>query len=211
MAHTPNPRLAAAEHLVTREEELERLYAAPGAPSVVKEVPHLTASYRALIAASPFCVLATVGPEGLDCSPRGDAPGFVHVEDERTLLLPDRRGNNRIDSLRNVVRDPRVALLFFIPGVSETLRVNGTAVVSVDPALRTRFAVEGAARSPPTRPPASGRTGSASLPSRCPGRGATKSVYRNGGVVIPFYGGAGGGSRSSPGPPSRARRTARRR
>jgi uncharacterized protein len=144
MAHTPNPRLAAAEHLVTREEELERLYATPAAPSVVKEVPYLTAGYRAMIAASPFCVLATVGPEGLDCSPRGDAPGLVHVEDERTLLLPDRRGNNRIDSLRNVVRDPRVALLFFVPGVSETLRVNGTAAVSVDPALRARFAVDGA-------------------------------------------------------------------
>jgi uncharacterized protein len=139
-----SPHAAPSEHLVTSEEALARLYTTPAAPSVVKEVPHLTASYRALVAASPFCVLATAGPEGLDCSPRGDAPGFVRVLDERTLLLPDRRGNQRIDSLRNVVRDPRVALLFFVPGVSETLRVNGTAVISADPALCERFAVDGA-------------------------------------------------------------------
>ena len=141
----PHPRSSGAfGHLVASEEELARLYGVPGAPSVVKEVAYLTPSYRAVVAASPFCVLATVGPEGLDCSPRGDAPGFVHVEDERTLLLPDRRGNQRIDSLRNVVRDPRVALLFFVPGVPETLRVNGTAAISADAALRERFAVDGA-------------------------------------------------------------------
>ncbi len=89
----------------------------------------LTAHYRALIAASPFVVLATAGPEGLDCSPRGDGPGFVRVVDDRTLALPDRRGNNRVDSLRNIVRDPRVALLFLIPGSGTTFRVNGRAVV----------------------------------------------------------------------------------
>ena len=123
-------------HAVARAAELEALYPSPPAPaSIAKEVDRLTPGYRARIAASPFCVLATVGPEGLDCSPRGDAPGCVRVHDERTLLLPDRRGNNRIDSLRNVVRDPRVALLFFVPGVSETLRVNGTAVISADNAL----------------------------------------------------------------------------
>ena len=138
----PSPE--AVPHVVTSEEALERLYAAPAGPSIHKEVPYLTEGYRALIAASPFCVLGTVGPEGLDCSPRGDSPGFVQAPDAHTLLLPDRRGNNRIDSLRNVVRDPRVALLFFVPGVSETLRVNGTAVVSTDPALRERFAVDGA-------------------------------------------------------------------
>ena len=146
MSTSPTPPSPlAAGHLVTREEELERLYAAPAPPSIVKEVDHLTPAYRALVAASPFCLLATVGPEGLDCSPRGDAPGFVHVHDARTLLLPDRRGNNRLDSLRNLVRDPRVALLFLVPGVSETLRVNGTAAVSADPALCARFAVDGAA------------------------------------------------------------------
>src|SRR5690606_35579931 len=97
--------------------------------------------YRALIEAAPFAVLATNGPDGLDCSPRGDGPGFVDVRDETTLLLPDRRGNNRIDSLRNIVHDPRVALLFLIPGMGETLRVNGRASISVDPDLLARFAV----------------------------------------------------------------------
>lgn len=99
--------------------------------------------YRALIEASPFAILATSGPDGLDASPRGDLPGFVAVEDEKTLLLPDRRGNNRIDSLRNILTDPRVALLFLIPGVGETLRVNGTAGITTEPALLQRFAMEG--------------------------------------------------------------------
>jgi PPOX class probable FMN-dependent enzyme len=125
--------------------ELEALYGAPQETSTVKEVPHLTPSYRAYVEASPFVSLATVGPEGLDCSPRGDRPGFVRVHDEKTLMLPDRRGNNRIDSLRNVVRDPRVALLFLIPGVGNTLRVNGRAVVSLQPELLASFAVDGKA------------------------------------------------------------------
>lgn len=127
--------------------ELEALYPdAPVAAATVKVSPVVTADYARLIAASPFVALATVGPEGLDCSPRGDAAGFVAVEDGgATLLLPDRRGNNRIDSLRNVVRDPRVALLFLIPGSGTTLRVNGAGAISADPALLARFAVEGAA------------------------------------------------------------------
>lgn len=89
--------------------------------------------------------LATRRPEGLDCSPRGDGPGFVRVQDDKTLLLPDRRGNNRIDSLRNIVRDPHVALLFLIPGIGETLRVNGRAMISIAPALLESFAVDGKA------------------------------------------------------------------
>ena len=105
---------------------------------------YLTDEYRRLIAASPFAVLATCGPEGLDCSPRGDRPGFVHVVDDRTLVLPDRRGNNRIDSLRNVVRDPRVALLFLIPGSGTTFRVNGRARLCDDPAVLATYAVDGA-------------------------------------------------------------------
>lgn len=129
--------------LVTDPAELERLYGAPAAASVLKETDRLTPAYRALVEASPFLLLATAGPDGLDCSPRGDAPGFVRVADERTLLLPDRRGNNRIDSLRNVLADPRVALLFMVPAVNETLRVNGRAVISVDPALCARFAIDG--------------------------------------------------------------------
>jgi PPOX class probable FMN-dependent enzyme len=120
---------------------LERLYGAPSEASLVKEVDHIQRVYRKLIEASPFAVLATSGPAGLDASPRGDRPGFVVVEDEKTLLLPDRRGNNRTDSLRNILGDPRVALLFLIPGIGETLRVNGRATISIEPALLRRFAV----------------------------------------------------------------------
>src|SRR6202012_1836689 len=100
-------------------------------------------TYRVLIEKSPFAALATSGPEGLDCSPRGDVAGFVRIHDERTLMMPDRRGNNRIDSLRNIVRDPRVALLFLIPGSGTTLRVNGLAHVSAEPELLALFKVEG--------------------------------------------------------------------
>jgi len=88
-------------------------------------------------------VLATSGPGGLDVSPRGDPAGFVTIDDDRTLLIPDRRGNNRIDSLRNLVRDPRVALLFLIPGVGETMRVTGCARISTDPKLTESFVVNG--------------------------------------------------------------------
>jgi PPOX class probable FMN-dependent enzyme len=126
-------------------EQLEALYGAPNAASVVKETDRITAHYRAFIEASPFVALATVGPEGLDCSPRGDRGEVVRIHDERTLMLPDRRGNNRIDSLRNIVRDPRVALLFLIPGSGSTLRVNGGARLSVDPELLASFDVEGKA------------------------------------------------------------------
>ena len=96
-----------------------------------------------MIDASPFVVLSTVGPEGTDCSPRGDPPGFVRVIDGTTVAMPDRRGNNRIDSLRNIVRDPRVSLLFLVPGMGETLRINGTARLSTDPDLLESFAMEG--------------------------------------------------------------------
>lgn len=128
---------------ITSIAELETLYGVPNEASTVKEVSRLTPHYRALIEASPFVALATVGPEGLDCSPRGDRGGCVTVLDDRTLALPDRRGNNRIDSLRNVVRDPRVALLFLIPGSGTTFRVNGQAVLTADPAVVERFTVEG--------------------------------------------------------------------
>ena len=128
---------------ITSPEQLEALYGQPVIGSLLKEIPIVNDAYRALIEASPFCVLATSGPEGLDASPRGDAPGFVRVADEKTLLLPDRRGNQRIDSLRNIVRDPRVALLFLIPGVGETLRVNGRGVLTADPHVLRSFAVDG--------------------------------------------------------------------
>lgn len=126
-------------------EQLEALYGTPGETSLVKETDRLIPEYAAIIAASPFVALATAGPEGLDCSPRGDLAGFVRVHDERTLMLPDRHGNNRADSLRNVVRDDRVALLFLVPGSGTTLRVNGHARLSVDGALCQSFAVEGKA------------------------------------------------------------------
>ncbi len=129
---------------ITTLEALEALYQpAPVAASTVKVTDHITPHYAALIQASPFIALATVGPEGLDCSPRGDLPGFVRIADPKTLMLPDRRGNNRIDSLRNIVRDPRVALLFLIPGSGTTFRVNGRAMLSVDPELLESFAVDG--------------------------------------------------------------------
>ncbi|HTR88154.1 MAG TPA: pyridoxamine 5'-phosphate oxidase family protein [Reyranella sp.] len=128
--------------IIRNVAELEALYGQPGEASTVKEVDYITPHYRAYIEASPFCALATSGPEGLDCSPRGDKPGFVRIHDDKTLLMPDRRGNNRVDSLRNIVRDPRVALLFLIPGLGNTLRVNGRAHLSVEPALLESFAVE---------------------------------------------------------------------
>lgn len=124
---------------MTSNAQLDALFGAVGAPSLQKELDHIHPHYRALIEASPFAVLATSGPSGLDASPRGDAPGFIVVEDEKTLLLPERKGNNRVDSLRNIVADDRVALLFLIPGVNETMRVNGRATISTDPALLQRF------------------------------------------------------------------------
>ncbi len=126
-------------------EELETIYNNPGESSQVKESPVVTEEYRRLIEASPFVSLASVGPEGLDCSPRGDLKGFVRIHDERTLMLPDRRGNNRADTLRNVVRDPRVALLFLIPGSGTTLRVNGRAKLSIEPELLQSFEEQGKA------------------------------------------------------------------
>jgi hypothetical protein len=129
--------------LIDSIEKLEAIYGEPNAASTVKESPSLIPEYRAYIEASPFCGLATVGPEGLDCSPRGDAECVVRIADERTLLMPDRRGNNRVDSLRNIVRDPRVALMFLIPGSNTTLRVNGRARVRTDPDLLERFRMEG--------------------------------------------------------------------
>jgi len=123
-------------------DQLEALYGRPGETSLVKEAARLTPQYRRFIEASPFVALATAGPEGLDCSPRGELGGCVHIEDDSTLMLPDRRGNNRIDSLRNVVRDSRVGLLFLIPGSGSTVRVNGRARISIDPDLLQRFAVD---------------------------------------------------------------------
>jgi len=131
------------DHFVTSVEQLERVYGEPYGPSIAKEADRITAHYRAFLEAAPFFALASVGPDGMDCSPRGDPAGFVRVHDERTLLIPDRQGNNRIDTLRNILVDPRVALLFLIPGCGETIRVNGRAQISVDPALAQTFVMNG--------------------------------------------------------------------
>jgi PPOX class probable FMN-dependent enzyme len=136
---TPDPKFD-----VTNEADLLRLFDAPSELSLAKEIDHVDPNYAAWIAASPFLVMCTSGPDGLDASPRGDAPGFVEVVDSKTLLIPDRRGNNRLDSLRNFMTDSRVALLFLIPGLGETLRVNGRVRLSTEPATLARFDVNGA-------------------------------------------------------------------
>jgi len=133
--------MAYQDHLITTFEQLQSLYGEKMGASVIKEIDHINANYRKLIEASPFVAVATSGPEGLDCSPKGDAAGFVRILDNKTLAMPDRPGNNRIDGFRNIVRDPRIALLFLIPGVGETLRVNGRASISIDPDLMQSFAV----------------------------------------------------------------------
>ncbi|MGB8186219.1 MAG: pyridoxamine 5'-phosphate oxidase family protein [Pseudolabrys sp.] len=125
--------------MITTLEQLQSLYGEKMGASVIKEIDHINDAYRTLIEAAPFVAVATSGPEGLDCSPKGDAAGFVRILDNKTL--PDRPGNNRIDGFRNIVRDPRIALLFLIPGVGETLRVNGRAAISIDPELMQSFAV----------------------------------------------------------------------
>ncbi|SDP00176.1 hypothetical protein SAMN05428967_0837 [Phyllobacterium sp. YR620] len=127
---------------ITSIEQLEAIYSGVAEASTAKVTDRITPEYRRLIEGSPFVTLATSGPEGLDCSPRGDLAGFVRIHDDRTLMIPDRRGNNRVDSLRNIVRDPRVALLFLIPGVNTTFRVNGRAFLDTDRALLDSFAVE---------------------------------------------------------------------
>lgn len=132
-----------SSHLIDSSDKLANLCGPLTDAAIKKEIDYVHPLYGEYIKASPFFTLASMGPHGLDISPRGDPAGFVHIEDPRTLLLPERRGNNRIDTLRNLVSDPRVALLFLIPGVGETLRVTGHARISVDPALLARFPMDG--------------------------------------------------------------------
>ncbi|MGJ5078215.1 pyridoxamine 5'-phosphate oxidase family protein [Bradyrhizobium sp. HKCCYLS3013] len=129
--------------IVTTIEQLEAIYGETGLTSTAKVADRVTPHYRIMIEQSPFVALATCGPEGLDCSPRGDLPGFIRIHDDKTLMMPDRRGNNRVDSLRNIVRDPRIALLFLIPGSGNTLRVNGHGHLSTAPDLLESFRMEG--------------------------------------------------------------------
>lgn len=128
---------------ISSHEQLAELYDGPVKASLIKELDHLSDHYRAFVERSPFAVLATTGVGGLDCSPRGDPAGFVRVIDSKTLALPDRRGNNRLDSIRNLIDDSRASLLFLIPGIGETLRVNGDAFIVNDPALCESFEMQG--------------------------------------------------------------------
>ena len=131
---------------ITSIAELEALYPgiAKAAPAtMLKETSLINDEYRQLIEAAPFFAVASIGLEGMDCSPRGDGSGFVRILDERTIAFPDRRGNNRLDTLRNIVADPRVALLFLIPGWDECLRINGKARISTDTDLLGSFDVNG--------------------------------------------------------------------
>lgn len=128
--------------IVTTEAELDEIYGPPLAVSISKELDHISAHYRAYIEKSPFVVIASSGPGGLDCTPRGDPAGFARVVDEHTVLIPDRRGNNRIDTLRNLVHDPRISLLFLIPGIGLTLRLNGQAAISTNLEMRQSFAMQ---------------------------------------------------------------------
>ena len=139
---TASAAMTASRRSVTSLDELEALYGAALPGSLIKEIDHLNEHYRAFVAAAPFVVVATSGAGGLDCSPPGDPPGFVRVVDDRTVMMPDRRGNNRLDTLRNLVADPRISLLFLIPGVGETLRINGRAEIIVDDTLNASFTIQ---------------------------------------------------------------------
>ena len=147
--------------IIRTVEELDARYGTPVPTSIIKEVDRITPLHRAYVEASPFVLVASSGPDGLDCSPRGDPAGFVRMVDERTLQLPDRRGNNRLDTMRNLVIDPRIGLLFLMPGVGITLRVNGTAVLSTDPELRAVHACR-------TRCPQRDRRHHQSVYTQCP-------------------------------------------
>lgn len=129
--------------IIKTAEELRTIYGPPNERSVAKEIKFLNAHYQAFVKASPFVILASSGADGIDCSPKGDAAGFVRILDEKTLAIPDRPGNNRIDNHLNIITDPRVSLLFLVPGVGETLRVNGRAEISNDADLLQSFAVNG--------------------------------------------------------------------
>lgn len=130
-------------HAVTSLAALEALYAAPSDLVRNKVARRLDAPTREFLAASPFVLLGTTGPDGPHVTPRGDAPGFVTAPDDATVILPDRRGNNRLDALRDIIHDPRVALLVLVPGAGEALRIHGTATITTDPALRAAHAAGG--------------------------------------------------------------------
>jgi len=132
-------------YIIQCADELSPLYGPPQERSVRKQIDHLDDYCRAFIAASPLVIVSTQNAGAADASPRGDFPGFVHIADEHTLLIPDRRGNNRLDTLKNLVDNPAIGLLFLVPGRHETFRVNGEAILSRDPELTSQFSVQGTA------------------------------------------------------------------
>jgi PPOX class probable FMN-dependent enzyme len=130
-------------HYITSEDELRALHHAPMSRATDKVLDHLDKHCQAVIELSPFCVIATQGENGADVSPRGDPPGFVRVLDSRTLLLPDRVGNNRLDAMVNLIGNPRIGMLFLVPGMGETLRINGTARITNDQRMLEPSAMQG--------------------------------------------------------------------
>ncbi len=125
-------------------EMLEAIYSSPvGERSLWKEIDHINELYRQFIEASPFLILATYGDKGVDCSPRGDPPGFVRVVSPERILIPDRRGNNRLDSMRNIIQHSEVGIIFLIPNVGETIRISGQAEILIDEALCNSFSIKG--------------------------------------------------------------------
>ena len=126
---------------ITTIKQLEKIYAEAGEISKLKEIDYINDHYRLFIEASPFLILATSGDKGIDCSPRGDPAGFVRIVDEKTVLIPDRRGNNRLDSLRNIIGNPRVGLIFLIPNSGETIRLSGRAEILLDKELCASFSM----------------------------------------------------------------------
>ena len=131
------------DHVVKNLAQLEALYGAPAEASLRKVSDRLTPAYQKMIEASPFLALATSGPDGLDCSPRGDAGQVVHILNDKTIAIPDRRGNNRLDTMRNLIETPSCALLFLIPGVNECIRINGSAEITTDPDLISALSHDG--------------------------------------------------------------------
>jgi PPOX class probable FMN-dependent enzyme len=145
--HTrPRGKREASVSIIDDIGEIREIYGEPMERAVKKQLPRLEKHSRAFIALSPFMVMATCDAEGrCDASPKGDAPGFVEVLDDTTLLIPDRLGNNRVDSISNLLKSPGIGLIFFVPGIRETLRVNGRAQITTDPKLLEACAVRGKA------------------------------------------------------------------
>lgn len=126
---------------ITSLNQLEKIYGQPVERALWKEIDHINDHYQQFIEAAPFLIMATYGEKGIDCSPRGDPAGFVRVKDKNTLLLPDRKGNNRLDSLRNIILNNRIGLIFLVPNIGETIRVSGRAEILIDDELCQSFSV----------------------------------------------------------------------